>query len=337
MPSTEPLPIILSNAAIVEIWRYCSFLTYSLLAESAKYKQKNNVQLFLNNIILNLTQNDQQCSLKIESSGPAALKGINTCIISSILNVMKSIILILTIPFSVNLSNSLVNIIMGKPVKLPDSESSIESSKIFDQILQEYPLLAKYIGNDSTEYAEIIKKLNIIYDYLEKQATESYDVTKLDNQRIQNRINFFSSIPTKSPQSMLPTSEPSSPTSSKSADSEDDDLMNRLKIMTELPIFKPNDKKSTQLKPPGMIALKQEAAAAADGAPFYGADVQRPVDTGRAFDIEHGVGMSAGQASGQHFIDKQFEQRPQQSYLATSDQRKMFEDLQEEFWQRAAI
>ena len=235
------LPARFSDDAIIQIWRYCSFLTYSLLLEGAKYKQKS-LHLYLSNIILNLTMNENVCPVKIEKSR-------SPCIVSAIVNIVKSIILILAKPIDIHLVNFVANIIIGELVDIPNNAAA---GNTFDNIQVEYPILSQYFtgagdsSSDTTDISPVISRLNIIYDFIEARSFSQPDVTKVhDTDRLKNRINFFSSIPIKPPQSMLPdniTNDTSiSDTSSDSMPQLDQDairfqtkLLAALKIHAEL-------------------------------------------------------------------------------------------------------
>jgi predicted NAD-dependent protein-ADP-ribosyltransferase YbiA (DUF1768 family) len=258
--STAELPVILSSNAIVEIWKYCTWLMYQLLLESSRHKQKNNIKLFLTNIVLNMTENDSKCSLRSSAAGDSdaigSLRNIKTCIISSIINVLKSLIIIYFnklgsgTAIDITMINSIANIIVGKSIELkPPSDQS----DIFDAVLSKYPTLLHYINksNNQSQTKHLIQQLNTIYDYLERQSSDSFDVTQLENQRIRNRINFFSSIPTQHPQSMIPGVASASDSSD---DDDDHDLLSQLQIMANLGPIDINSAPilSTQLKPPGI-------------------------------------------------------------------------------------
>ena len=267
----DELPVKLSSGAIVEIWKYCCWLMYELLLESSRMKQKNNVKLFLTNIVLNMTENNANCPLQV-SSDDSSLRNIKTCIVSSIINVLKSLILIYngSVPLNLMMIGSIVNIITGKTVSI-NIKKSDEHSTIFENILPKYPTLYEYITNaDNSD--EIILILNYQYDYLERQSSDSFDVTELENQRIRNRINFFSSIPTRHPQSMIPGVDPTSSTSSTSSEV-DQDLLAQLKVIADLGPVDINPKRvvSTQLKPAGRGLNRVPQYA-----PFYGAMIDRP-------------------------------------------------------------
>jgi len=157
-----------------------------------------------------------------------------------------------TQPINMMVINSNANIIVGKSVEL---KISTDQSDIFDAILSKYPTLLHYIhkSNSPDMVKLLIQQLNTIYDYLERQSSDSFDVTQLENQRIRNRINFFSSIPTQHPQSMIPGVASSS---NSSDDEDDDDLLSQLQIMANLgPIDIDSESNrpilSTQLKPAG--------------------------------------------------------------------------------------
>jgi len=247
------IPVTLSSNAIVEIWKYCTWLMYQLLLESSRYKQKNNIKLFLTNIVLNMTENDSQCAIRINPDDNI-LRNVKTCIISAIINAIKALIIIYfnKQPFNIMMCRSIANIIIGKPVQIKEPS---DQSNIFENILPKYPVLLHYIQQSNTpeQVTQIISQLNIIYDYLERQSSDSFDVTQLENQRTRNRINFFSSIPTRHPQSMVAESNSSSSSIDSDGDGAGDDLLAQLKIQADLGPIDINAKQinSTQLKPAG--------------------------------------------------------------------------------------
>ena len=245
------IPVSLSSVAILEIYKYSSWLSYRLLQESSRNKQKDNVKLFLTNIVLNMTTNDQKCPLLI-SSIDKTMRNIDTCIVSAMLNVLKSLILVYGTNVDMMLINSIVNIIYGKPINIVEKEHS----DVFSQILTKYPKLYQYIqkSNTPTQVEQYIQKLDLIYDYLEIQSSESYDITQNQNQQVRNRINFFSSIPTKHPSSMVVTNLDDSDSSSDSSiDSEDSKLLQQMKIYADLgPIdLAKSNKTTSKLIPAG--------------------------------------------------------------------------------------
>ena len=276
LSSDTELPFKFSHEAIIAVWKYCTFLTYSLLHESATYNQKN-VNVFLNNIVLKLTQNDTTCAVKTN------LRDIETCIVSAIINVIKNIVIVFNQPFRQNMVFAIASIIVGHTVKL-QSKAESEVSNIFTDILAEYPQLRAQIAPHNAEEAHnIVRGLDLIYDYLEKQASDSYDVTRLENQKIMNRIHFFSSMTAQNPHVMLEQTplSPTSPTSSSSEAPEeiDQNMLARIQIMTQLKPIDGNARPSTELKPAG---LGRKEIVQPLGAPFYGAadlTVRPPTET----------------------------------------------------------
>ena len=119
----------------------------------------------------------------------------------------------------------------------------------------------------------------------------------------------------------------SSKNSSESID--DNNLMTHLKILADLPPLQQNKSKlSTQLKPPGIKTLKQDAAAAeTDAAPFYGA--AQPLSVPQS--IGHINIPRERSFVKESNIFKNIRGGAAQSYLATSEQQRILEDLQEEF------
>ena len=214
--SKTPMKIELSSGAIVEIWKYSSWLMYELIAESSKYDQKDNIKLFLTNIVLNMTENDQEC-LHINRFNDPNLRNIKTCIVSAIINVLKGLLIIYNGKSVINLRmiKSILNIIIGKSVELKITN---DYSNIFETILPKYTTLYKHIDqyNDAKNIQRIITILNSQYDYLDNASSDKLDITQLENQRIRNRINFFSSIPTRSPHTAIPNSDSDSTLSSDS-------------------------------------------------------------------------------------------------------------------------
>jgi predicted NAD-dependent protein-ADP-ribosyltransferase YbiA (DUF1768 family) len=303
------LPVELSSGAIVEIWRYCCWLMYELALESSRMKQKNNIKLFLTNIVLNMTENTAECHIQAPL-GDSSLRNIKTCIVSAIINVLKSIIIIYNgkLPLNTMMIGSVINIIVGKPVGI--NAQKPDHSNIFEDILPKYPTLYDYITNSNNSH-EIIAILNCQYDYLERQSSDSIDITQLENQRIRNRINFFSSIPTRHPQSMIPGVDPSSSSSTSSTSSSsstDEDLLSQLQILAQLGPVDINSKPvlTTNLKPAG-----RGMDRAPQHAPFYGAAINRPMDEQSQISVQHDPALL--------------------NILGSDEHKKLMSDLSDEF------
>jgi len=240
---TNPMPVSLSHDAVIQVWRYVTFLTYTLMRESAKHKQKN-INLFLNNIVQNLTKNTEPCPVK------TSLKNTNTCIISAIQNILNNMIILFQRPIRANDLFIIPSIIIGNIVTI---NSSSEISEIFDDIFKENTYLKKYMVG--SELPKIITGLNLIYDHVEKKAVDQYDVTQLENEKITNRINFFSSIPLPSIASIIPDSPKTISESEKQAKKQEeeqrkkqrDEKLWQLKVLADLPHDAPKHSRDLKL------------------------------------------------------------------------------------------
>ena len=290
------LPVELSSGAIVEIWKYCCWLMYELALESSRMKQKNNIKLFLTNIVLNMTENTAQCPIQTPLDD-SSFRNVKTCIVSAIINVLKSVIIIYNgkLPLDLMMIGSIINIIIGKPVGI-NVQKYPDHSNIFENILPNYPTLYDYITN-SNNSQEIIALLNCQYDYLESKSSDSFDVTQLENQRVRNRINFFSSIPTRHPQSMIPGVDASTSSTSSTSTDDDNDLLAQLRIMADLGPVDINSKPvlTKDLKPAG-----RGMDRAPQHAPFYGAGINRPMDEQSQIPVQHDPALPNILGSEQH-------------------------------------
>lgn len=226
---------IIDESGCVILWKYISFLTYTLLKECIKQKEKN-ITLFLRSTINKLTQNDNQCNIKTK------LNSVNTCLVSAILNIVQSMMFIYNKTFTSNMINTVLSIIIGEYQHISMSE---DHSNIFADILDEYSYLKKYIQN----LPKVVLGLNLIYDYVERQISDSFDVINSTSHKIKNRINFFSTIPLS-----FATIKQSSGSSSDTSDTDTEERLQLLKVMMELPSDLADRSKpveSTMLKPAG--------------------------------------------------------------------------------------
>ena len=176
------------------------------------------------------------------------------------INIIKNIIVIFNKPFRQTMIFLIPSLITGKPVKIQSRDES-DVSNVFTDILSNYPKLNSqiYQANDK-EYRNIIRGLDLVYDYLVENSSDSHDITQQQNQQIMNRINFFSSAPAKNPDSITETPTESPDQDDSDSDESDDydldqddaKLLQRLELVTMLgPIDKSRKVLSKDLKPAG--------------------------------------------------------------------------------------
>ena len=170
--------IALDNNVVSIIWKYISMLTLFLMTKIKK-DRSTNPKLILMSIQEQLTNFQEAC----EYTGKLELNRKQKCIISAIINVVNSFqILDNDSKLSSILINCVGSIIIGKPYKRLESKYDIN---VFKTVVNK--LNFRDIDKDK------ITKLNILYDYIDKNTTEAVDISEYEKTKMMNRVNFFSS------------------------------------------------------------------------------------------------------------------------------------------------